>query len=122
MIDIRNFCIVLLLIFAGGKRSDVLKNITIQQFDERKEIEGTIQIEIFEHKTKSSGSALLTFPKNSLPDRVSQVYRNVIRAQFKKMLAEGESTSVKEALRPEEYLFVSKNDRQLKKLDPAIEA
>jgi hypothetical protein len=80
------------------------------------------EIEIFEHKTKSSGLALVTFPKNSLPDRVCQIYRNVVRAKFKKSLAEGESTSVKEALRPEEYLFVSKYDRQLKKLDPAIDA
>jgi len=84
-----------------------------------KEIEGAVQIEIFEHKAKSSGSALVTFPKNSLPDRVCQIYRNVVRAQFKKLLAEGESTSVKEALRPEEYLFVSKNDRQLKKTGPS---
>jgi hypothetical protein len=108
--------------FAGGKRGDILKNTTIQHFDERKEIEGTVQIKIFEHKTKTSGSVLVTFPKNSLPGRVCQIYRNVVRAQFKKLLVEGESTSVKEALRPVEYLFVSKNDRQFKKLDPAIDA
>jgi hypothetical protein len=119
-IEIRNFCIILLLMFAGGKRGNVLKNMTIQHFDERKEIEGTGQIENFEHKTKSSRSALVTFPKNSLPDRVCQIYRNIVQAQFKKLLAEGESTSVKEALRPEEYLFVSKNDWQLKKMQPLM--
>ncbi len=40
MIEIHNFCIILLLMFAGGKHGDVLQNMTIQHFDERKEIEG----------------------------------------------------------------------------------
>ena len=63
----RNLCMAFLLMFGGGKWGDALMNMTLKQYDSRTDLvldnDNVVQINVFQHKTKSGGAAKVTFPK-----------------------------------------------------------
>jgi len=50
-------------------------NMTLSEFDERREVEDSVQISVFKHKTAQSGSALISYEKGSFTDVVMAMYR-----------------------------------------------
>jgi hypothetical protein len=74
-LEVRNLAICLCHIFGGGKRADAYMNMTLSEFDERREVEDSVQISVFKHKTAQSGSALISYEKGSFTDVVMTMYR-----------------------------------------------
>jgi hypothetical protein len=74
-LKVRNLAICLCHIFGGGKRADAYMNMLVSELDDRKEVDGSIQISVFRHKTTQSGSALISYEKGSFTDVFKTMYR-----------------------------------------------
>jgi len=120
-LEVRNLAIVLLHIFGGGKRADALMNLLIKEFDNRHEVSGMIQISVFKHKTAQSGSALISYEKDSLTDVVMNVYRHHFRVMLQPKLESNQDSDWCRPLEENDFFFVSDQAKQLRRCTPALE-
>jgi hypothetical protein len=74
-LEVRNLAICLCHIFGGGKRADAYMNMLVSEFDKRKEVDSSIQINVFKHKTAQSGSVLISYEKGSFTDVIMTMYK-----------------------------------------------
>jgi len=120
-LEVRNLAICLCHIFGGGKRADAFMNMLVSEFDERKGIDGSIQISVFKHKTAQSGSALILYEKGSFTDVIMTMYRRHFRIRLQPKLASDDATNILLPLQDDDFFFVSDQARKFKRLTPALE-
>jgi hypothetical protein len=93
-LEVRNLAICLCHIFGGGKRANAYMNMLVSEFDKRKEVDGSIQISVFKHKTAQSGSVLISYEKGSFTDIVMTKYRRHFRICLQPKLASDDATNI----------------------------
>jgi hypothetical protein len=120
-LEVRNLAICLCHIFGGGKRADAYMNMLVSEFDERKEVDGSIPISVFKHKTAQSGSAFISYKKGSFMDIVMTMYRRHFRIRLQPKLVSDDATNILVPLQDNDFFFVSDQARKFKRLTPALE-
>jgi hypothetical protein len=96
-------------------------NLLIKEFDNRHEVSGMIQISVFKHKMAQSGSALISYEKDSLTDVVMNVYRHHFRVLLQPKLESNQDSDWCRPLEENDFFFVSDQAKQLKRCNPALE-
>ncbi len=104
-LEVSNLAIVLLHIFGGNKRADALMNLLIEEFDNRHEVSGMIQISVFKHKTAQSGLTLISYKKDSLTDIVMNVFRHHFRMLMQLKLQLNRDSDWCPLLEEEDFFF-----------------
>ncbi len=119
-LEVRNLAICLCHIFGGGKRADAYMNMLVSEFDERKEVDSSVQISIFKHKTAQSGSVLISYEKGSFTDVIMTMYRRHFRIRLQPKVASDDATNILVPLQDDDFFFVSDQARKFKRLAPAL--
>ncbi len=104
-LKVSNLAIVLLHIFGGNKRADALMNLLIEEFDNRHEVSGMIQISVFKHKTAQSRLTLISYEKDSLTDIIMNVFRHHFRMLMQLKLQSNRDSDWCPLLEEEDFFF-----------------
>jgi len=117
-LEVRNLAIVLLHIFSNSNRADALMNMLIKEFDNR---HGLIQISVFKHKTAQSGSALISFKKDSPTDIVMNVFRLHFSILLQPKIQSNRESDWCPPLIEDDFFFVSDQAKQIKRCTTALD-
>jgi len=117
---VRNLTIVLRQIFGEGKRANTFKKMLISKFIEWKEVDD-VQFSIFKDKMAQSGSALISYEKDSFIDILMTMYQQPFRICLQPKLASDNARNKFVPLQDDNYFFSSDQACQLRCLSHSLD-